>query len=129
MARLKISTVKPRKRAVKLEKRSVCPIACTLDVLGDKWTLLIVRDMLCGKARYKDFLRSPERIATNILADRLERLVEHRLVAAAASTDRVGSAVYELTARGRGLFPVLEAIRDWGLSNIKGTAAMMKPAR
>lgn len=99
-------------RAAKSKRRSVCTIARTLDVLGNKWTLLIIRDMLCGKARYRDFLRSSERIATNILAARLERLLEHRLVEAAASTERAGSATYKLTARGRVLFLVLEAIRD-----------------
>ena len=60
-------------------KRSVCPVACALDVMGDKWTLLVVRDMACGKRHFNDFCRSPERIATNILADRLERLVAHGL--------------------------------------------------
>ena len=54
-------------------KRSVCPVACVLDVIGDKWTLLVIRDLACGKRHFNDFCRSPERIATNILADRLER--------------------------------------------------------
>src|SRR5438067_2240141 len=56
-------------------RRSSCSIACALDIVGDRWTLLIVRDLLGGKRRYSDFLRSSERIPTNILADRL-RLLE-----------------------------------------------------
>lgn len=59
------------------EKRSPCPIAGVLDILGDRWTLLVVRDLFCGKSQYKDFAASPEKIATNILADRLHRLVQH----------------------------------------------------
>ena len=71
-----------------IKKRSVCPVACALDVIGDKWTLLVVRDMACGKRHFNDFCRSPERIATNILADRLERLVAHGLVEKHASADQ-----------------------------------------
>ncbi len=56
-------------------RRSRCPVACTLDVLGDRWSLLVVRDVMRGKRRYADFLESPEGIPTNILADRLKRLV------------------------------------------------------
>ncbi len=59
------------------QKRSVCPIACTLDIIGDKWTLLVVRDLLLGRSHFKQFLASPEGIATNILANRLNRLVSH----------------------------------------------------
>jgi len=57
------------------KRRSICPVACALDLFGDKWTLLLIRDMACGKTLFKDFATSPERIATNILAARLERLL------------------------------------------------------
>jgi DNA-binding HxlR family transcriptional regulator len=60
--------------------RSGCPIATTLDLLGDRWTLVIVRDMVMGKKRFGDFLKSPERIPTNILTDRLARLAEFGLL-------------------------------------------------
>jgi DNA-binding HxlR family transcriptional regulator len=108
-------------------KRSVCPVACALDVIGDKWTLLIVRDMACGKRYFNDFCRSPERIATNILADRLERLVAHGLVEKYSSVDQPGRDAYRLTAKGRSLRPVLTAVAEWGLSNIKGTVANLTP--
>lgn len=104
-------------------RRSVCPIACTLDVLGDKWTLLIVRDLLAGKTHYREFASSPEKIATNILADRLDRLVSMGLVTASPSPQRVGSHAYHLTDKGRSLYPVLVSIRDWGLAHVPGTRA------
>jgi DNA-binding HxlR family transcriptional regulator len=107
-------------------KRSVCPIACVLDLLGDKWTLLIIRDMMGGKSRFQDFLKSPEGIATNVLADRLAKLVEHRLVETKPSPERAGALVYSLTEKGSSLRPLLEAIRDWGLGHIKGTAAHIR---
>lgn len=107
-------------------KRSVCPVACTLDLLGDKWTLLVVRDMLCGKSRFRDFLSSPEGIATNILTDRLDRLVRDGLARRRDSADHEGADEYVLTPKGKRLLPVLEAIRDWGLANVRGTQARMQ---
>jgi DNA-binding HxlR family transcriptional regulator len=104
-------------------KRSVCPIACSLDLVGDKWTLLLVRDLFAGKSHYHEFAQSPERIATNILAERLERLSVAGLIDAKPSTQRVGSMAYGLTEKGRSLYPLLVAIRDWGLANIAGTQA------
>lgn len=107
----------------KTKRRSVCPLACTLDLVGDRWTLLVIRDLFAGKSHYHEFAQSPERIATNILAERLERLVRSGLVEARESPARAGSSQYTLTEKGRSLFPVLVAIRDWGLANIKGTEA------
>ncbi|HEX2966013.1 MAG TPA: helix-turn-helix domain-containing protein, partial [Syntrophorhabdaceae bacterium] len=60
--------------------RSACPVACFLDILGDRWTMLIVRDLLLGAKKYTDFLASPEKITTNILADRLKRLEVEGLI-------------------------------------------------
>lgn len=114
----------PHRRA---KRRSVCPVACTLDVLGDKWTLLVIRDLLCGRTAFQEFLNSPERIATNILSDRLERLVGIGLVETVPSTVRSDRHTYRLTTRGRALTPVLEAIRTWGLAYIPGTQARLAP--
>ncbi len=105
-------------------KRSVCPVACALDVIGDKWTLLVVRDMACGKRYFNDFCRSPERIATNILAERLERLVTSGLAEKYTSE---GREAYRLTVKGKSLGPVVTAMAAWGLTNIKGTSAQMTP--
>ena len=113
--------------SMKKTKRSVCPVACALDVIGDKWTLLVVRDMACGKRYFNDFCRSPERIATNILAERLARLVSSGLVEKYTSADEPGRDAYRLTAKGKSLGPVLISIAGWGLANIKGTWIQMTP--
>lgn len=108
------------------ERRSPCPVAATLDLIGDRWTLLIIRDLFAGKSRYGDLATSAERIATNILAARLQRLQACGLVVARSSSRRVGSSEYHLTARGRSLLPVLQAMRDWGLAHVPGTAAKVR---
>lgn len=113
---------------MKRAKRSACPVACALDLIGDKWTLLIVRDMACGKALFKEFSASPERIATNILSERLDRLVRSGLAEAFSPTPATGRSGYRLTAKGKTLVPILGAVRDWGLAHIKGTEARMKPS-
>ena len=113
---------------MKTTKRSVCPVACALDLIGDKWTLLVVRDLACGKRYFKEFCRSPERIATNILTDRLERLVANGLAERYASAEQPSREAYRLTAKGKTLGPVLTAIAAWGQTHIKGTAAHMTPA-
>ena len=103
---------------MKNARRSPCPIACALDLLGDRWTLLIIRDLLYGRSQFKDFLKSPEGIATNILSDRLSKLCDAELVS------RNGNA-YALTEKGRTLLPILEAVRDWGLNQLPGTGVFM----
>jgi DNA-binding HxlR family transcriptional regulator len=112
-------------RTMTTKKRSPCPVACTLDLIGDKWTLLVVRDMACGKSLFKEFVASPEKIATNILTDRLNRLVEGGL-AEKYSAEQSGREAYRLTKKGKSLLPVLSAVVEWGLANIKGTEARMK---
>lgn len=107
-------------------RRSPCPISATLDLIGDRWTMLIIRDLFAGKSRYQELVDSPEGIATNILASRLERLKACGLIAARSSSRRAGSSEYHLTARGRSLLPVLEVMRDWGLAHVSGTAAKVK---
>ena len=83
------------------KKRSPCPIACTLDLVGDRWTLLVVRDMACGKSLFKEFTASPERIATNILADRLERLCSGGLAETFSPRELPNREAYRLTAKGK----------------------------
>ncbi|XZE35166.1 winged helix-turn-helix transcriptional regulator [Pirellulaceae bacterium SH501] len=111
----------------KIHKRSPCPVACTLDLIGDKWTLLLIRDMLFGKCYYKDFCQSPEKIATNILADRLEKLIESKIAEKWIPDAALGREAYRLTSKGESLKPVLESIAKWGLHHIEGTEARMKP--
>ena len=106
--------------------RSPCPIANTLDILGDKWTLLVVRDLFAGKSTYGEFQSSPERIPTNILADRLKRLVRYGIVAKTPYQQNPVRYGYTLTSAGRSLAPVLEAMLKWGKSNIAGTRSGMQ---
>ena len=94
---------------------------------ADRWTLLVVRDMFCGKSHFKEFLASPEGIATNMLAERLDRLVRQGLAEKYPSVQLLGRDAYRLTTMGHSLFPLLSAIADWGIRNIKGTEARMKP--
>lgn len=110
------------------ELRSPCPVAATLDLMGDRWTLLIIRDLFAGKSRYREFATSPEGIATNILASRLASLQAGGLVVAHQSSSRTGRSEYRLTDKGRSLLPVLRSMRDWGLANVPGTAAIIRPA-
>ena len=100
-------------------------MACSLDVLGDRWTLLIVRDLMLGKKYFKEFMASPERISSNILSDRLQKLLEAGIVVTRSSVDHQGRNAYRLTEKGGALLPVLEAMRDWGLANIADTSVQL----
>src|SRR5580700_8202104 len=102
-------------------RRSPCPVACLLDIAGDRWSLLVVRDLFLGHSRFKDFSASPEGIPTNILSERLERLLRHGVVEQIPVDDSAKRLAYRLTPKGRALGPVLEAMRDWGLAWEKGT--------
>lgn len=94
--------------------RSNCPVSFALDIFGDKWSLLIIRDLIFrGKRRYGEFLRSDEGISTNILADRLERLETEGILAKIPDPDRRSKHRYRLTAKGMDLLPVLLEIVAW----------------
>ena len=101
--------------------RSSCPITNVLDTLGDKWTLLVIRDLVLGKRRYQEFASSPERIASNILADRLKKLETAGLITRRAYQRNPVRYEYLLTEKGDGLKPVLEAIIVWGKKHYPGT--------
>jgi len=103
--------------------RSPCPIANTLDILGDKWTLLVVRDLLfLDKHLYGEFMQSGEGIPTNILADRLKRLEETGLVTKEPYQSNPVRHQYRLTRKGAELFPVLREIIRWANKHIPGTS-------
>ncbi len=102
--------------------RSCCPISSSLDIFGDKWTLLIIRDFFAGKFLYSEFLNSPEKISTNILASRLKSLEENGLIIEGIKSSKTGKKSYKLTEKGKGLYDVIDAMANWGLQNIKGTA-------
>lgn len=107
-------------------RRSPCPVSCALDLFGDRWTLLVIRDLMLGRSRFKDFVSSPEGIPTNILSDRLERLLEAGIVRQTPTTDGGKRMAYELTDKGEALRPILKCLRDWGLTWEPGTKALLQ---
>lgn len=100
--------------------RSPCPIAATLDTLGDKWSLVVIRDLFAGKRRFSEFLASPEGIKRNILAERLKRLEAAGLIARRRYQERPERFEYGLTKAGADLLPVLQAIARWAKTHIAG---------
>lgn len=98
-----------------ISRRSACPLSYTLDFFGDKWSLLIIRDMMLeGKATYGEFLASAEKIATNILADRLNMLESNGFITKQVAADKKSKFIYNLTEKGIGLVPVVMEIALWG---------------
>lgn len=103
-------SVKPKKTV----RRSDCPISTALDILGDKWSLLVIRDLMFkGKKTYGDFLNSEEKIATNILADRLELLVNAQIISRHSHPESKAKLLYQLTDKGKDLIPVLVELIEW----------------
>ncbi len=105
--------------------RSACPIASTLDLVGDRWTLLIIRDMMFfGKQRFEEFLASPEGISTNILTNRLKLLEELGLVSKQPYSNHPRRMSYSLTEQGQSLRPVLKTIAVWGRRHLPNTQTL-----
>jgi DNA-binding HxlR family transcriptional regulator len=115
----------PPKTRTAGSRRSTCAIACTLDLVGDKWTLLVIRDLLHGKSTFKELLDSPEGIPTNLLADRLKRLEEAGLVASETYQERPPRYAYSLSEKGKALGEVLLAYVRWGRKYIPGTRSLV----
>ena len=95
-----------------------CPVAKTLDLVGDRWTLLLVRDLLGGTRRFQDLEASLPGIAPNILSDRLKLMEEHRLVRRRFYSDHPPRAAYDLTDKGRELGTVVGALAAWGSRHV-----------
>ena len=94
--------------------RTGCPVACSLDILGDRWTLLIIRDlMFFEKHEYKDFLAAEEGISTNILSDRIKRLLDHHLIDVLPHPESGARKLYYLTQKGKGLVETLTHLVRW----------------
>lgn len=111
-----------------VQHRSDCPIAYSLDYLGDKWVLLILRDLIfTNKSSYGDFLASEEKIATNILADRLSLLEQHGFISSAVSPEKKNKFIYSLTEKGIDLIPVIVELMIWGSKyNPPGAGDLLK---
>jgi DNA-binding HxlR family transcriptional regulator len=122
----------PKRKKPKTEARgflrSPCAVACTLDLVGDKWSLLVVRDLLRGNVTYGELQNSLEGIPTNILADRLRKLGAAGLIAKSAYQEHPVRYAYELTEKGKALGDVLLALVRWGKKHIPGTRTLESPA-
>ena len=94
-----------------------CPVARSVDLIGDRWSLLIVRDAFDGMRRFSDFQRSLG-VARNILSDRLKKLVDAGILQTEAAAEGSAYQAYVLTPRGESLFPVVLALRQWGESQL-----------
>lgn len=117
----------------KNKTRSDCPISCSLDMFGDKWSLLIMRDMMfANKNTYGDFLKSAEGIATNILASRLQALEEHQFITRLEHPDSKVKVLYKLTQKAIDLLPIIVEIYTWAEKHLEiptEIKAMVKDAK
>ena len=102
-------------------------MAAALDVLGDRWTLLVLRDLFWGKSRYGGIPASPGGMPTNILADRLARLEEAKLIASSPYQSHPPRYEYLLTRKGRELLPTLLSLAKWGQKHFPGTSIHRQP--
>ena len=101
--------------------RSRCPVSCILEIIGDKWTLLVVRDLLFDNHMFKDLQSSPEKIPTNILSDRLKRLEASGIVRRELYQERPKRYAYYLTEKGKDLGPIMQSMMVWSNKHIPDT--------
>lgn len=100
-------------------QRSPCPINLSLELFGDRWSLLIVRDiMFCGKRHFRELLQSEEGISTNILADRLKKLVDQGIITRHDDPTHLQKGIFSLTEKGIELLPILVRIGAWGQEHL-----------
>jgi DNA-binding HxlR family transcriptional regulator len=110
--------------------RSYCPINLSLEIFGDRWTLLVLRDMMfANKRHFREFLQADELIASNVLADRLKLLVEHGIVTKADDPTHKQKAVYSLTEKGIALLPIIVQIGAWGSRYVPAAKKLERRAR
>ncbi|TCR13976.1 HxlR family transcriptional regulator [Sphingobacterium sp. JUb78] len=103
-----------KKKYIIMKNRSQCPISCSLDILGDRWSLLLIRDLMLSKqCTYGEFLKSEEKIATNILASRLLMLEENGLISKLEHPESKAKVLYTLTKKGIDLLPLLIEMQLW----------------
>ena len=106
------------------KRRSSCPISFTLDLFGDRWTLLVIRDLVMrGKRRFSEFLASGEGIATNVLSERLQRLLDAKVIESEQDPDDGRRVLYNLTPKGIDLIPALIELARWGALHDSKTGA------
>lgn len=112
------------------EPRSHCPINLSLEIFGDAWTLLVLRDLMFGgKRHFRELLQSDERISSNILADRLARLVDSAVLTKSDDPTHKQKAIYSLTEKGIALLPIIVQIGAWGSRWIADAKKLDAPSR
>ena len=102
-----------------MKNRSTCPVSSLLDIIGDKWSLLIIRDLFIGRDTYSEFLKAPERISTNILVDRLKKLKDAGFIEFTRNSDDKKIKVYSLTSKGIDLYPTMIEMALWSRKHLK----------
>ena len=100
------------------KNRSSCPLTSVLDIVGDKWSLLIIRDIFFGKKTFTEFLRSSEKIATNILSNRLELLIKNGLLKVTKLPNDQKTKIYYLTDAGIDMYPIIYELMRWSDRNL-----------
>jgi DNA-binding HxlR family transcriptional regulator len=110
-------------------RRSCCPVACALDVVGDRWTFLLIRDLFSGKSRYGEFLSSGEGIPSNLLSERLRRLESEGILERKLYQSNPPRYSYHLTPEGSELGPALLVLAKWGLQHFRDTKMDPKLAK
>jgi DNA-binding HxlR family transcriptional regulator len=98
--------------------RSQCPLVNVLDIVGDKWTLIIIRDLFLGKKTFTEFMNSPEKFASNILSNRLEFLINHGLLNVIKLPHDKKTKLYYLTDKGVGIYPIIYEMMYWSKRNL-----------
>ncbi len=103
-----------------MQKRyeQACPVARTLDLVGDRWTMLIIRDLFLGLRRFNEILGGSTGMPPKLLSQRLKFLIENGFVTREVYSEFPPRSAYVLTDRGRSLFPIMQAIVEWGLENL-----------
>jgi len=104
---------------IKVENnRSSCPVSTSLEIIGDSWTLVLIRNLFMGKVTFADFKKAPENIATNILSNRLRKLIKYKLIKFKLNPKNRKVKQYYLTEAGINLYPLIYDLLIWGKDNL-----------
>ena len=101
-----------------MQYRSTCPLSNFLDIIGDKWSLLIIRDLFIGRNTYSEFLKSPEKISTNVLVDRVKKLIDMKIITFERDQNDKKIKYYKLTKKGIDLFPIITEMSMWSRNHL-----------
>lgn len=106
------------KKLIGMQYRSTCPLSSFLDIIGDKWSLVIIRDLFIGRNTYSEFLKSPEKISTNVLVDRVKKLIDMKILTFERDQNDKKIKYYKLTKKGIDLFPIITEMSLWSRNHL-----------